>query len=122
MSNVFEDQRIFMEASGQTVNLYNKEQLMLYYDLIREEVKELFESTDYANTIKELADILVVTLGALHSIGINGEDAWNEVVKSNMSKIDPTTGKVLRREDGKILKGPNYIAPDFSKFICEEYV
>jgi len=119
MSNVFNDQSVFMQASGQTVTEYNQNQLDLYLNLIKEETQELFESTEFTNTIKELADILVVTLGALHSTGINGEEVWNEVVKSNMSKIDPTTGKVLRREDGKILKGPNYVAPDFSKFARE---
>jgi len=116
MSNVFNDQAVFMLASGQTVGKYNPEQLYLYTELIKEESNEFFDSTEFTNTLKELADILVVTLGALQSTGVDPEEIWNEVVKSNMSKINPETGLVNRREDGKILKGESYIAPDFSKF------
>lgn len=116
MSNVFSDQAVFMNACGQTTGIYNEQQFNLYKNLIKEEVQEFFESTDLSNTLKELMDIIVVTVGAAQSLGINPEDAWSEVAKSNMSKIDPETGKVLRREDGKILKGPNYISPDFSQF------
>lgn len=114
--NVFDDQRKFMVACGQTVDITNPSQVELYKTLIKEEVKEYFDSKDRLNTIKELNDIIVVVVGALLSLGLKPEDAWNEVVKSNMSKVDPVSGKVLRREDGKILKGPNYVVPDFKQF------
>jgi predicted HAD superfamily Cof-like phosphohydrolase len=94
--------------------------LDLYKTLIAEETKEFEESTDFENTIKELLDILVVTLGALHSTGIDVNGVWSEVVRSNMSKVDPITNKVIRREDGKILKGINYSPPDFSPYISQE--
>lgn len=115
MSNVFYDQSVFMNACGQTTGVYNEDQFNLYKTLIKEEVQEFYDSTDTINIVKELIDIIVVVVGATHSMGIDPENAWNEVITSNMSKVDVSTGKVLRREDGKILKGPNYIAPDFTK-------
>jgi predicted HAD superfamily Cof-like phosphohydrolase len=120
MSDLINDQKVFMVACGQTVSVYNDDQLDLYKTLIAEETKEFEESTDFENTIKELLDILVVTLGALHSTGIDVNGVWSEVVRSNMSKVDPITNKVIRREDGKILKGINYSPPDFSPYISQE--
>ncbi len=114
MTNVFGDQGRFMRACGQTTGIYNQEQFNLYKTLIKEEVREFEESTDYINTLKEMSDIIVVVAGAMQSLGVDPEEVWNEVVKSNMSKVCPVTGKVLRREDGKILKGTNYIEPDFN--------
>lgn len=115
--SVFSDQAIFMEACGQTTGIYNEQQFNLYKTLIKEEVQEFYDSTDTINTVKELNDIIVVTVGAIASMGINAEEVWNEVTRSNMSKVNPETGKVLRREDGKILKGPNYSPPDFTNLI-----
>lgn len=113
--SVFSDQKMFMEACGQTTGTINVDQFNLYRTLIKEEVKEFEEAENHADILKELMDIIVVVVGATHSMGIDPENAWNEVITSNMSKVDVSTGKVLRREDGKILKGPNYIAPDFTK-------
>jgi predicted HAD superfamily Cof-like phosphohydrolase len=119
-SDVINDQKVFMVACGQTVSVYNADQFALYKTLIAEETKEFEESVEFENTIKELLDILVVTLGALHSTGIDVNGVWSEVVRSNMSKVDPITNKVIRREDGKILKGINYSPPDFSPYISQE--
>jgi len=49
--------------------------------------------------------------------GYDIQGAWDEVVKTNMAKVDPATGKVRRREDGKILKPEGWKPPDMSKFI-----
>lgn len=62
---------------------------------------------------KELADILVVTYGAADALGIPMHRVLRRVHVSNMSKVQPD-GSVLRRDDGKILKGPNYVPPDLS--------
>ena len=115
--NVFEDQKVFMVACGQTVDVQNDEQYELYKTLIDEEVKEFFESDNKANTIKEMMDMIVVICGGLHSMGINPESAWKEVVRSNMSKVDKETGKVIRRADGKILKPETYSPPDYKQFV-----
>lgn len=71
------------------------------------EVEEAFESEDHTHQIKELCDLLVVTYGTLVSMGVNADEAFDLVHVSNMSKLGDD-GKPVFREDGKILKGPNY--------------
>ena len=104
--NPFNDQMEFMHAAGPSCGVYNDEQLALYVDLIDEEFTEAISATTADNFLKELADLLVVTIGALYSIGANPQEVWNEVHRSNMSKL--TDGVLQKREDGKVLKGPNY--------------
>jgi len=115
--NLFEDQRIFMEACGQLTNVYNEKQFELYMELIREEYNELLDAENKVKVLDALMDILVVTIGAIHSFGVDGEAAWREVVRSNMSKVDAVSGKVLKREDGKILKPDGYSKPNFEQFL-----
>jgi predicted HAD superfamily Cof-like phosphohydrolase len=118
--NPFQDQSVFMQACDQTVGKYNQEQFNLYLKLIVEEVAELEQSVDdqdRVNTLKELCDVLVVTLGAIHSFGADAEGAWQEVIRSNMSKIDPETGRVLKREDGKVLKPASYSPANLDSFV-----
>jgi predicted HAD superfamily Cof-like phosphohydrolase len=67
-----------------------------------------------------LIDILVVTAGALHSLGVNAEGAWKEVMRSNFDKIDSITGRVKKREDGKVLKPENWEPPRLAKFVRSE--
>ena len=64
-----------------------------------------------------LIDFLVVTMGAIRAGGFNGEGAWKEVMDTNFAKIDPETGKVRKREDGKVLKPEGWKAPELAKFI-----
>ena len=64
-----------------------------------------------------LIDILVVTVGAIHSMGADGEGAWNEVMRTNFAKVDPATGKVTRREDGKILKPEGWQPPRLERYL-----
>lgn len=115
-TDVFQDQARFMMACDQTVGRLNFEQFRLYCKLINEEVDEL--NTSYDNMVDQLdalIDILVVTIGALHSVGVNHEAAWKEVMRSNFSKIDPVTGKVKKREDGKVLKPTDWQPPRLEK-------
>jgi predicted HAD superfamily Cof-like phosphohydrolase len=122
MTSVFEDQAKFMTACDQTVDKFNIEQLNMYLGLIKEEGDELAEAVqnkDKVETLDALIDILVVTIGTLHSLGVNAEGAWNEVMRTNFAKIDPTTGKVNKREDGKVLKPEGWQAPSLSQFVKE---
>ena len=114
--NLFEDQRVFMEACGQPTNVYNEKQFELYMELIREEYNELLDAENDVKVLDALMDILVVTIGAVHSLGVDGEAAWREVVRSNMSKVDVSSGKVLKRDDGKVLKPAGYSKPNFEQF------
>ena len=122
MSNVFKDQESFMVAGDQTVDRYNQQQLDLYVNLIKEEVAELEEAiTDDDNVEKldALIDILVVTIGAIHSMGADGQGAWEEVMRSNFSKVDPNTGKVIKRSDGKIMKPDSYFPPNLTAYVSK---
>lgn len=105
-----------MTACDQTVGQLNKDQYQLYCNLIREEFNELCASDNIVDDLDALIDILVVTIGAIHSLGANGEGAWNEVMRTNFAKIDSETGRVRKREDGKVLKPEGWTAPDLKPF------
>ncbi len=86
----------------------------LRVDLIEEELNELKEAIadeDLVEVADALTDILYVVYGAGAAFGINLDVCFNEVHRSNMSKLDKD-GKPIYREDGKIMKGPNYSEPD----------
>lgn len=90
------------------------DRVKLRRDLISEEYWEYdraVEKGDLVNLAQELADILYVVYGAALEYGIDLDAVVAEVHRANMSKLD-TDGSVLRREDGKVLKGPKYKAPD----------
>lgn len=123
MTNPFRDQEKFMRACDQTVDKYNEDQYKLYVKLIEEEFKELQDAIaagDLVEQLDALEDILVVTIGALHSMGANGEGGWKEVMSTNFAKIDKETGKVRKREDGKVLKPMGWVPPDLKPFITKE--
>jgi predicted HAD superfamily Cof-like phosphohydrolase len=118
--SVFNDQTKFMTACDQSVDYFNPDQFNMYTGLIEEEhieLKEAIAANDQVETLDALIDMLVVTIGAINSMGADGEGAWNEVIRSNLSKIDPETGKVLKREDGKVLKPEGYSPPNLASFV-----
>lgn len=120
MNKILNDQKRFMTACGQTVDVYNHDQFHLYKRLIGEEVSELIQAISSNNKTEQLdalIDILVVTTGALHSLGVDGEGAWDEVMRTNFAKVDSKTGKVIRREDGKILKPEGWQPPKLEQYI-----
>lgn len=120
MTNPFKDQETFMRACDQTVDHFNKDQVNMYLDLIDEEMDELqsaIMTNDKVESLDALIDILVVTIGAIHSMGADAEGAWNEVMRTNMAKIDPETGKVRKREDGKVLKPEGWQRPDLTSYV-----
>ena len=109
-----------MRACNQTVGAWNENQFNLYTKLIQEETDELWAANAAANPtecLDALIDILVVTVGAIHSLGADGEGAWNEVMRSNFDKIDTATGRVNKREDGKVLKPDGWKPPELDQFI-----
>ena len=122
MSN-FKRVKKFMETFGQEVKdkteFPNEKIIQLRYELIKEELEELNQAIKDKN-IKEVADaltdILYVTYGAGHAFGIDLDKCFEEVQKSNMSKLG-TDGKPIYNEKGKVMKGPNYFKPDGNKFL-----
>jgi predicted HAD superfamily Cof-like phosphohydrolase len=122
MTNPFRDQETFMKACDQTVDSFNQDQFKLYLGLIEEEYKELKEAInnhDQLETLDALIDILVVTIGTIHSAGYDAEGAWKEVMATNFAKIDKETGKVRKREDGKVLKPVGWMPPELGQFLSK---
>lgn len=118
--NPFRDQEKFMRACDQSVEDFNADQFKMYVKLIDEEhteLKEAIELNDQVETLDALIDILVVTIGAIHSAGFDAEGAWKEVMATNFAKIDKETGKVRKREDGKVLKPLGWIPPDLGPYV-----
>ena len=119
----FEKVGLFMKTFGQEVKskpaLSSKKINNLRIELISEELeefKEAIKNHDLKEAIDALTDILYVTYGAGHAFGVNLDKCFNEVQKSNMSKLGKD-GKPIYNESGKVMKGPNYFKPDLSKYI-----
>jgi predicted HAD superfamily Cof-like phosphohydrolase len=92
----------------------------MYYSLIKEETQELqdgFNNNNRVEILDALIDIIVVSIGAINSMGSNGEAAWNEVMKTNFAKIDSNTGKVRKRSDGKVLKPDGWKEPNLKPYV-----
>ena len=120
MTNPFRDQEKFMKACDQKTDAYAISQYKMYLNLIDEEHDELKQAVADDNVTEQLdalIDILVVTIGAIYSMGADGEGAWKEVMNTNFAKIDKKTGKVRKREDGKVLKPVGWKAPELTQFI-----
>ena len=122
--NPFRDQEKFMRACGQSVEGLDEAQYKLYCDLIEEEYNDEFKTAlannDRVEQLDALIDFLVVTIGAIHSGGFDAEGAWKEVMNTNFAKIDSETGKVRKREDGKVLKPTGWKSPELAQFIKGE--
>lgn len=121
--NPFRDQEKFMRACDQTTDVWNQEQFDLYVNLMKEEWKELQEAInakDPVEILDALEDFIVVSIGAMHSAGFDGEGGWKEVMQTNFAKIDRETGKVRKREDGKVLKPVGWVPPNLKPFITKE--
>lgn len=123
MSKVFTDVHVFMLAAGQDIPPFNANestQSDLYMKLIEEEFNELMDAQNQRNDAEicdACFDLMWVVVGYMKSRGWDCENIWDEGAKSNLSKIDKATGKVIKREDGKILKPEGWKPPDFAKFV-----
>ena len=122
MSNFLKVKK-FLDTYGQEVKskaeFPNKNIVKLRLNLIKEELEELQEAIkqeDLLEVADALTDILYVTYGAGHAFGIDLDNCFDEVQKSNMSKLDED-GKPIYRDDGKVLKGPNYRPPNLKEIM-----
>ena len=119
----FSSVKKFMETFGQEVKTkaeFPSDKIInLRYDLIKEELDE-FEEAIKSKNLKEIADsltdILYVTYGAGHAFGIDLDKCFDEVQRSNMSKLGED-GKPIYNEGGKVMKGPKYFEPNLKKFL-----
>jgi len=122
MSN-FNKVKAFMNTYGQDVkekaSFPDDTVVQLRVDLIEEELNELKEAIknkDIVEVADALTDILYVTYGAGHSFGVNLDECFDEVQRSNMSKLGED-GKPIYNDSGKVMKGPNYFAPNLKKIV-----
>ena len=122
MSN-FNKVKTFMNTYGQDVkekaDFPENKIVKLRIDLIEEELNELKEAIknkDIVEVADALTDILYVTYGAGHSFGVNLDECFDEVQRSNMSKLGED-GKPIYNDSGKVMKGPNYFAPNLKKIV-----
>ena len=122
----FEKVGFFMSTFGQEVKkksaLSSEKINSLRLSLIQEELDELtkaIKENDILEVADALTDILYVTYGAGHAFGIDLDKCFDEVQRSNMSKLSKD-GKPIYNENGKVMKGPGYFKPDLSKFITKD--
>ena len=122
----FEKVGLFMSTFGQEVKkkseLSSEKINSLRLSLIQEELDELtkaMKENDILEVADALTDILYVTYGAGHAFGIDLDKCFDEVQRSNMSKLSKD-GKPIYNENGKVMKGPSYFKPDLSKFITKD--
>ena len=122
MSN-FNKVKTFMNTYGQDVKekaeFPENKIVQLRIDLIEEELNELKEAiknNDIVEVADALTDILYVTYGAGHSFGVNLDECFDEVQRSNMSKLGED-GKPIYNDSGKVMKGPKYFAPNLKKIV-----
>ena len=119
----FEKVGKFMKTFGQEVksksSLSSEKINSLRVSLIEEELEELKQAINEKNLLEvadALTDLLYVTYGAGHAFGINLDKCFDEVQKSNMSKLG-LDGKPIYSDKGKVLKGPKYFKPNLSNFL-----
>ena len=95
----------------------------LRYNLMKEENEEYLEAVqnnDLVEIADALGDMMYILCGTIieHGLQHKIEEVFDEIQRSNMSKLGED-GKPIYREDGKVMKGPNYFKPDFSKIFAE---
>ena len=108
----------FMVASDQNEKGFTK-QSDLYFKLIREEFDELVKAyfeKDIVEIADGCADLKWVIEGLENSLDLPQQEVWDEVARSNLSKISET-GKVLKRNDGKVLKPEGWTPPDIKSIL-----
>lgn len=93
----------------------------LRYNLMKEENEEYLEATKKNDLVEigdALGDMLYILCGTIIAHGFQDkiEEIYDEIQRSNMSKLG-SDGKPIYREDGKVLKGPNYFKPDIEKVL-----
>ena len=119
----FDKVGVFMKTFGQEVKekpSFSSDKInQLRISLIKEELDELNEAMDSRDLLEvadALTDLLYVTYGAGHAFGIDLDKCFEEVQKSNMSKLGDD-GKPIYNKFGKVMKGPNYFKPNLIKYI-----
>jgi len=113
---MYNDVKTFIEACEQKPTTEN---IFLYRDLIVEEFTEFINAFNAEDDVEQLdacMDMIWVILGYCYMKGWDVDAAWKEVACSNLAKINSETGKVIKREDGKVLKPEGWTPPQLEQF------
>jgi predicted HAD superfamily Cof-like phosphohydrolase len=121
LQQLWDFQSAYNSTKNTTPTLIEPDDYFLRYNLGKEELLEYLEACnndDLVEITDALADQLYILLGTMVAHGMQDiiEDVFNEVHRSNMSKLGED-GKPIYREDGKILKGPNFTPPNIEQFL-----
>jgi predicted HAD superfamily Cof-like phosphohydrolase len=103
----------FIEACDQE---QNSENAILYHNLIKEEYHEYLDAVQSTDELDACMDMIWVILGYCYMRGFDVEGAWNEVARSNLAKINSETGKVIKNENGKVMKPEGWTPPNLEPF------
>ena len=109
-----------LSYNGSPTVALEKKIIELRFNLMKEENEEYIEAArknDIIEVADALGDMLYILCGTIIEHGMSDiiEDVFDEIQKSNMSKLG-ADGKPIYRKDGKVMKGPNYFKPNFTKF------
>ena len=120
IEQVKEFNKVFGIEHNNTPSLISKEEWRLRDDLMEEELNEYCDACVYGNLTEvadALGDMLYILCGTILAHGMQDKitEVFDEIHRSNMSKIED--GVVLRREDGKVLKGKNYFKPNIKQIL-----
>jgi predicted HAD superfamily Cof-like phosphohydrolase len=111
---MYNDVKTFIEACDQERNTENS---ILYHNLIKEEYQEYLDSIDSVDELDACMDMIWVILGYCYMQGYDVDGAWKEVARSNLAKINPDTGKVIKNEHGKVMKPDGWTPPVLEPYI-----
>lgn len=128
MKNKLKAVQEFHEAFGlgiqqKPIANLDENKLKLRFDLMAEENEEYLEAAknnDIVEVADALGDMLYILCGTIleHGMQHKIEEVFNEIQRSNMSKLG-SDGKPIYREDGKVMKGPNYFKPNIIEIISK---
>lgn len=110
---MYNDVKTFIEACDQERNIRN---VFLYSSLIDEEYDEFCGAQTQVEALDACMDMIWVILGYCYMQGYDVEGAWKEVARSNLAKINPETGKVIKNENGKVMKPDGWTPPQLEQF------
>jgi predicted HAD superfamily Cof-like phosphohydrolase len=117
MTDMYKDVVTFIKACDQEKTEENQ---TLYTNLITEEYNEFLtalQSNDNVEQLDACMDMIWVILGYCYMKNWHVAGAWNEVALSNLLKIDKTTKKVIKNEDGKVMKPEGWTPPQLDKYV-----
>ncbi|MCP4569576.1 MAG: nucleoside triphosphate pyrophosphohydrolase family protein [FCB group bacterium] len=124
MQKLINDVKAFMQSCDQPIvekpAMPGIRRQLLRMDLISEELVELqiaVDNDDLVEIADAIGDSIYVLVGMAIEFGIPLAPVWDEIQRSNMAKVDPETGKVVKRKDGKVLKPEGWKSPDIAGII-----